>query len=84
MIRLKSRVGPKGQAVIPKPVRDEAGISPGDEVYFRIQDGVVIVEKKGGAAILEEYLEVVKEKRQAPKRIDWDRIHTSQFRFRGR
>jgi AbrB family looped-hinge helix DNA binding protein len=32
------KVGPKGQVVIPKPIRDRLGISPGDEVVVE-QDG---------------------------------------------
>jgi antitoxin PrlF len=37
------RVGPKGQVVIPKAIRDELGIAPGDEVDFeRRDDGVVV------------------------------------------
>lgn len=32
------RVGPKGQVVIPKPIRDRLGISPGDEVVVE-QEG---------------------------------------------
>jgi AbrB family looped-hinge helix DNA binding protein len=37
-------VGPKGQVVIPKALRDELGIAPGDEVAFSIEDGAVLVE----------------------------------------
>ena len=37
------RVGPKGQVVIPKSLRDELGIEPGDEVTFwRDGDHVVV------------------------------------------
>jgi AbrB family looped-hinge helix DNA binding protein len=41
---MTSRVGPKGQVVIPKALRDELGIGPGDEVVFSIEDGAVLVE----------------------------------------
>ena len=37
------RVGPKGQVVIPKELRDELGIHPGDEVTFWLDDGHVAV-----------------------------------------
>ncbi|MGQ0804670.1 MAG: AbrB/MazE/SpoVT family DNA-binding domain-containing protein [Actinomycetota bacterium] len=32
------RVGPKGQVVIPKAIREHLGINPGDEVVF-VEDG---------------------------------------------
>lgn len=41
---MTSRVGPKGQVVIPKAMRDELGIAPGDEVDFSVEAGGVRVE----------------------------------------
>ena len=37
------RVGPKGQVVIPKELRDQLGIEPGDEVDFWFENGHVAV-----------------------------------------
>jgi AbrB family looped-hinge helix DNA binding protein len=45
--------------VIPKPVRDAMGIRPGDEVWFRIEGGKVIVEAKSPQQWLEEFLDAV-------------------------
>lgn len=42
-----SKVSPKGQVTIPKQIREELGLHPGDEVEFeRTESGVVL--KKGG------------------------------------
>lgn len=38
-----SRVGQKGQVVLPKEFRDVLGINPGDRVVFDIQDGKVVL-----------------------------------------
>jgi AbrB family looped-hinge helix DNA binding protein len=42
---MTSRVGPKGQVVIPKDMRDRLGIRPGDQVAFSLADGGVLVER---------------------------------------
>ena len=41
------RVGPKGQVVIPKQLRDDLGIEPGDEVSFWRHDDHVAVRPAG-------------------------------------
>ncbi|MGI8795840.1 MAG: AbrB/MazE/SpoVT family DNA-binding domain-containing protein [Acidimicrobiia bacterium] len=41
------RVGPKGQVVIPKAIRDRLGIHPGDEVVF-IEDGDEVRLRRAG------------------------------------
>ncbi|MCD9625185.1 AbrB/MazE/SpoVT family DNA-binding domain-containing protein [Rhabdothermincola salaria] len=46
------RVGPKGQVVIPKELRDEMGIEPGDEVSFWRHDDHVALRRAGRPANL--------------------------------
>ena len=68
------RVGPKGQVVIPKQIRDELGIEPGDEVSFwRDGDHVEVRPVRGrrplrgrfeGAALVD----VLAEEREADRR----------------
>lgn len=38
-----SRVGQKGQVVLPKELRDLLRISPGDRVVFDVKDGKVVL-----------------------------------------
>lgn len=44
---MTSRIGAKGQVVIPKELRDRAGLHPGSEVEFELRgDAVVIVGRR--------------------------------------
>lgn len=47
---MTQRVGPKGQVVIPKPMRDELGLEPGSEVDFELDGDGVRVLRAGAAA----------------------------------
>lgn len=49
------RVGPKGQVVIPKGIRDELGIEPGDEVD---------VERRGTEAVIRRHRVSTAERRE--------------------
>ena len=55
-MKLKVRVGPKGQIVIPKSVRENLGIKPNDFVLVDIDYGKATVE-----AISQNPLEVLAE-----------------------
>ena len=39
------KIGPKGQVVIPKGIRDEKKIFPGDEVFVELSDAGILIEK---------------------------------------
>ena len=39
------RITSKGQVTIPKPIRDQAGITPGTELDMTYRDGKVVIEK---------------------------------------
>ena len=43
MLEIRMRVGPKGQVVIPKVLRDAFKIGPGTEVTFSIEADKIVV-----------------------------------------
>ena len=45
ILKMKMRVGPKGQIVIPKKIRDEKKIFPGDEVFVELNEKGILIEK---------------------------------------
>jgi AbrB family looped-hinge helix DNA binding protein len=42
------RMGAKGQVVVPKAIRDAAGLHPGAEVAFDFRDGEVVLVAAAG------------------------------------
>ncbi len=76
------KVGAKGQVVLPKPLRNELGIEPGDEVTLERDGTAIRVRKVGTSAELWDSLppseldplgELVRERRRDRAREDRER-----------
>lgn len=79
MLKLQSKVGPKGQVVIPKGIRDHFNIFPGEAVYFSTENDEITLGTKAGGDVLEVFLDEVKAKKQEPKHINWDKAYYERF-----
>src|SRR3990172_8839470 len=51
VIEIRMRVGPKGQVVIPKVLRDALRIGPGSVVTFSLEDEKVVLRASRGDAV---------------------------------
>lgn len=81
MVGIKTKIGEKGQIVIPKPLRDKFNLVKNTEVIVDEIDGNIIIKKeKSGLEVFEEYIsEAKKFNIKIPKNIDWDALHYSQY-----
>ncbi|MGI0080489.1 MAG: AbrB/MazE/SpoVT family DNA-binding domain-containing protein [Nitrososphaerales archaeon] len=67
---MKAKVGPKGQAVIPKEVRDILGISAGDEVVFELGNQEAKIKAAGQRSSVSDLSEIVPKKDKLSKDLD--------------
>jgi AbrB family looped-hinge helix DNA binding protein len=77
MTRIRTQVGSKGQIVIPKAVRDELGLHPGDAAYVFTHGGHAHIEKESAATSWEEFFAGAK--KVLPKTIDFDELFESSY-----
>lgn len=79
-IQITSRMGEKGQIVIPKPVRDKFSLQTNTELTFETEEDKIIVKRKEeDIVILKQFLNAIKIKRKFPKNIDGDAEYYSPF-----
>jgi len=43
-MRIRKRIGPKGQVVIPRIIRDSLGIRPGDEIVMEVRGKELVMK----------------------------------------
>lgn len=64
-----AKVSTKGQVTIPKHVRDELGITAGDELVFRVEPHRVLVARTPNLLAQDSDLDALPE---APRNVPWD------------
>lgn len=75
---LKRKVGPKGQIVIPKDIRDYFKINAGSEIVFEVrQNEIIIRPAKKDKEFLEEFLNTP-QKLKDP--VDFKQILDKQYK----
>lgn len=81
-MRVRRRVGEKGQIVIPKIIREYIGIKPGDEVVMEVRaKELVIMRGVSPEGIVDSFCSVVK--RKLTSKVDLEKLieHEVEERF---
>lgn len=74
-IEEKRKVGERGQVTIPKKIREEEGISGGDEVTIKDENGTIIIEKE---KLTEELAEGYQKMSERSKKISEEMLQASK------
>ncbi|RLE97290.1 MAG: AbrB/MazE/SpoVT family DNA-binding domain-containing protein [Thermoprotei archaeon] len=72
VVRFVRVVGPKGQVVIPKEVRDLLGLKPGSRVVFEVEEGGVVRLKPelSPESVVEEFASCVPRDKKLKEKVD--------------
>jgi len=78
MLRLKSKLGPKGQAVIPKEIRDMMGIRPGSEVLFEVRGDEIVIKPLQDRSSVDELTRLIPRELKIEDEVDLKKIILSE------
>ena len=74
---IKRKVGPKGQVVIPKDVRELLNIKPGSEILIEIRENEIVIRS---ALKDQDFFEkFIKTPKKLAKKIDLKQIYDKQY-----
>jgi AbrB family looped-hinge helix DNA binding protein len=77
-IEFEMKVGPKGQVVIPKEIREIMGIKPYSKIFISLEDDKVVIRPKKGS--LKQFLSIIPpEKRKRIKIKDFDKWYEEEL-----
>jgi len=72
-MNIKRKLGPKGQIVIPKVIRESLGIEPGDEVMMEVREKEVLIKPSvNPQTFVEDYCSLTKKK--LTKKVDLKKL----------
>ena len=81
MVRIKVKLGSKGQVVIPKVIRDSVGLAENEIAIMEVKGGIVEIKPLKDMDIIKKWEEMArKDKANVSKWIYGDKLYKSEFR----
>ena len=74
MIKIKRKIGPKGQIVLPKDIREQFNLKTGTDVVFLVEDQQIIIETP------KEHREFIEEFCTLPENIKKRKVTSKQIK----
>lgn len=72
-VQIKRKIGPKGQIVIPKIVRDFLGLESGDEIVLEVRDKEVLIRRGvDSAKFVDDFCSLINKKLK--EKVDLEKL----------
>ncbi len=83
MVGMKRKIGPKGQVVVPKWIREKLGLMEGATLTFELSGDTILVRPEPSPEeMVERFLSV--KGRKLRKLVDWKSVLDEEYKLPGR